>query len=93
MMHFNSFVVIVYSLVACSNGVTFSPVPLVNPDQIKLGIYWVVPLSGVGLRVGTQAVGGLGTVTHLNERDIMKENGRVCERETISAVLSQEKRL
>ncbi|KAK1902562.1 T-lymphoma invasion and metastasis-inducing protein 2, partial [Dissostichus eleginoides] len=42
----------------------FSPVPLVNPDQIKL--YWVVPLSGVGLRVGTPAVGGLGTSLFLN---------------------------
>lgn len=35
----------------------------------------MVCLSGVG----TPAVGGLGTVTHLNEGDIMKESGRVCE--------------
>lgn len=39
-------------------------------------------LSGVGWRVGTPAVGGLGTVTHLNVGDIMKENGRACKRET-----------
>ncbi len=45
-------------------------------------------MSGVGLRVGTLAVGGLGTVTHLNEGDIMKENGRVCERETNSVLFS-----
>lgn len=31
----------------------------------------------LGWRVGTLAVGGLGIVTHLNEADIMKENGRL----------------
>lgn len=45
-------------------------------------------MLGVGLRVGTLAVGGLGTVTCLNEGDIMEENGRVCEHETNSVLFS-----
>lgn len=47
-------------------------------NQAGQGIYWVVCLSGVGWRVGTSAVGGLGTLTHLNEGDIMEQDGRVC---------------
>lgn len=69
-------------------GGYFRQVSFEKPDQIKPGFYWVVCLSGVGLRVGTPAVGGLGTVTHLNERDIMKGKGRVCDRETNSVLFS-----
>lgn len=53
----------------------FRSVPRRNPDEIKLvreSIGWSC-LSGVGWRVGIPAAGGLGTVTHVNERDIMKE--------------------
>lgn len=39
----------------------------------------MVCLSEFGWRVGTPAVGGLGAVTHLNEDDVMEENGRFVE--------------
>lgn len=49
----------------------------------------MVCVSGVGWRVGTPAVGGLGTLTHLNEGDIMeerREGGCVRERQTNSVL-------
>ena len=50
----------------------------------------MVCVSGVGWRVRTPTVWGLGMMTHLNVVDIMKENGRVFKSEKAFYLVSSE---
>lgn len=71
-------------LLAYSVGETADQHHWETHDQIQLvreSIGWSA-CRGLGWRAGTLAVGGLGTVTHLNEGDIIENNGRVCQHQT-----------